>query len=127
MPATNETIDAVEKATKDYKYGFVTEIEMELAPKGLNEDIVKFISGKNEEPAWLLEWRLDSYKKWLKMVSMTRQKSIFLLMMMNMRMKKYVDLFTTVSTIHPIKTDYSTEGSTLKVVRRLQDLGCDYA
>ena len=67
MPATNETIDAVEKATKDYKYGFVTEIEMELAPKGLNEDIVKFISGKNEEPAWLLEWRLDSYKKWLKM------------------------------------------------------------
>ena len=43
MPATNETIDAVEKATKDYKYGFVTEIEMELAPKGLNEDIVKFI------------------------------------------------------------------------------------
>ena len=67
MPATNETIDAVEKATKDYKYGFVTEIEMELAPKGLNEDIVKFISSKNEEPTWLLEWRLDSYKKWLKM------------------------------------------------------------
>ena len=67
MPATNETIDAVEKATKDYKYGFVTEIEMELAPKGLNEDIIKFISSKNEEPAWLLEWRLDSYKKWLKM------------------------------------------------------------
>ena len=67
MAANTETISAVEKATKDYKYGFVTDIETEFAPKGLNEDIVKFISKKNDEPLWLLEWRLDAYRKWLKM------------------------------------------------------------
>ena len=67
MAVDNKTIETVEKATKDYKYGFVTEVETEFAPKGLNEDIVKFISDKNDEPEWLLEWRLDSYKKWLNM------------------------------------------------------------
>ena len=67
MAANTETISAVEKATKDYKYGFVTDIETEFAPKGLSEDIVKFISKKNDEPLWLLEWRLDAYRKWLKM------------------------------------------------------------
>ena len=67
MAVDNKTIETVEKATKDYKYGFVTEVETEFAPKGLNEDIVKFISNKNDEPEWLLEWRLDSYKKWLNM------------------------------------------------------------
>ena len=67
MAVDNKTIETVEKATKDYKYGFVTEVETEFAPKGLNEDIVKFISDKNDEPKWLLEWRLDSYKKWLNM------------------------------------------------------------
>ena len=69
MTVDIQTIDAVEKATKEYKYGFVTDIEMELAPKGLNKDIVRFISSKNEEPTWLLDWRLDSYEKWLKMSS----------------------------------------------------------
>ncbi len=69
MAVDNKTIETVEKATKDYKYGFVTEVETEFAPKGLNEDIVKFISSKNDEPEWLLEWRLDSYKKWLNMKS----------------------------------------------------------
>ena len=69
MAVDNKTIETVEKATKDYKYGFVTEVETEFAPKGLNEDIVKFISNKNDEPEWLLEWRLDSYKKWLNMKS----------------------------------------------------------
>ena len=63
MAANTETISAVEKATKDYKYGFVTDIETEFAPKGLSEDIVKFISKKNDEPLWLLEWRLDAILK----------------------------------------------------------------
>ncbi len=51
----------------EYKYGFVTEIESEFAPKGLNEDIVRFISAKKEEPDWLLEWRLEAYRQWLTM------------------------------------------------------------
>ena len=67
MAVNTETISAVEKATKDYKYGFVTDIETEFAPKGLSEDIVRFISKKNDEPLWLLEWRLEAYRKWLKM------------------------------------------------------------
>ena len=54
-------------AGKEYKYGFTTNIEQEFAPKGLNEDIVKFISLKKDEPEWMLEWRLKSYRKWLKM------------------------------------------------------------
>jgi Fe-S cluster assembly protein SufB len=65
--ATN-TLDAVEAATVgDYKYGFVTDIESEFAPKGLNEDIVRFISAKKEEPEWLLERRLEAYRHWLTM------------------------------------------------------------
>ena len=67
MAVDNKTIETVKKITKDYKYGFVTDVETEFAPKGLNEEIVKFISKKNDEPDWLLEWRLDSYKKWLNM------------------------------------------------------------
>ncbi|MGY9018690.1 MAG: Fe-S cluster assembly protein SufB [Alphaproteobacteria bacterium] len=51
----------------EYKYGFVTEIESEFAPKGLSEDTVRYISGKKNEPDWLLEWRLDAYRKWLEM------------------------------------------------------------
>ena len=47
-----------EVANKEYEFGFVTDIESELAPKGLNEDTVRFISAKKNEPAWLLEWRL---------------------------------------------------------------------
>jgi Fe-S cluster assembly protein SufB len=50
-----------------YKYGFVTDIEMDTAPKGLNEDIVRFISAKKNEPAWLLQWRLDAFRAWLQM------------------------------------------------------------
>ena len=52
---------------KDYKYGFTTDIENTRAPKGLNEDVIRFISDKKEEPKWLLDWRLDSYKRWLEM------------------------------------------------------------
>jgi len=52
---------------KEYKHGWVTDIESDVAPKGLSEDIVRFISAKKQEPAWLLEWRLKAYRGWLKM------------------------------------------------------------
>jgi Fe-S cluster assembly protein SufB len=52
---------------KEYKYGFVTDIESDVAPKGLNEDVVRLISAKKREPEWLLEWRLKAYRGWLKM------------------------------------------------------------
>ncbi len=68
MPAVQETIDQVATLDVDqYKYGFETTIEMDKAPKGLNEDIIRFISTKKEEPEWMLEWRLDAYKRWLTM------------------------------------------------------------
>jgi Fe-S cluster assembly protein SufB len=53
---------------KEYKYGFVTDIESDVAPKGLSEDIVRLISAKKHEPEWLLEWRLKAFRGWLKMV-----------------------------------------------------------
>ena len=67
MVATQETIDKVNEVASTYKYGFVTELESEKAPLGLNEDIVRFISNKKNEPKWLLEWRLKAYRKWLTM------------------------------------------------------------
>jgi Fe-S cluster assembly protein SufB len=68
MPAVLETVEQVKSIDVDlYKYGFVTDIESELAPKGLNEDIVRFISAKKGEPEWLTEWRLDAYRRWLTM------------------------------------------------------------
>jgi Fe-S cluster assembly protein SufB len=68
MPAVQETIDRVKEIDVDqYKYGFETIIEMEKAPKGLNEDIIRFISAKKDEPEWMLEWRLDAYRRWLTM------------------------------------------------------------
>lgn len=58
----------IEKQIKsDYKWGFTTDIEMDQAPKGLNEDIVRFISAKKNEPEWMLEWRLTAYRHWLTM------------------------------------------------------------
>jgi Fe-S cluster assembly protein SufB len=51
----------------EYKYGFVTDLESDFAPKGLNEEVVRFISAKNDEPGWLLEWRLKAYRQWLKL------------------------------------------------------------
>ncbi len=68
MAAVQETVDRVRAIEVDaYKYGFFTEIESDKAPKGLNEDTVRFISAKKGEPAWLLEWRLDAYRRWLTM------------------------------------------------------------
>jgi len=72
MPAVQETVDQVRQIDVDqYKYGFVTDIETERAPKGLSEDIVRFISAKKNEPEWMLEWRLDAYRRWLTMTEPT--------------------------------------------------------
>ena len=68
MPAVQETIERVRHIDIDqYKYGFVTDVESDKAPKGLSEDTVRFISAKKNEPAWMLEWRLDAYRRWLTM------------------------------------------------------------
>ena len=68
MAVSSETAKTIESATGgDYKYGFVTDIDMDLAPRGLNEDIVRFISAKKNEPDWLLDWRLKAYRRWLTM------------------------------------------------------------
>ena len=67
MVAEAETIEQVSALAEKYKYGFVTDIETESAPKGLNEDIIRFISAKKQEPEWLLEWRLKAYRYWLDM------------------------------------------------------------
>ena len=66
MAASLETIETVE-ALNDYKYGFVTDIDSEFAPKGLDEDIVRFISQKKDEPQWMLDWRLKAFRHWQKL------------------------------------------------------------
>jgi len=72
MAAVQETIEQVRKIdVEQYKYGFETKIDTVKAPKGLNEDIVRFISEKKGELAWMLEWRLDSFRRWLRMIEPT--------------------------------------------------------
>ncbi len=61
------SIDLEKLAEQEYKYGFFTNVEQEIAPKGLNEGTIRLISHKKEEPEWLLEWRLEAYKHWLTM------------------------------------------------------------
>jgi len=68
MPAVQETIEQVRNIDVDqYKYGFETLIETDKAPKGLSEEIIRFISAKKNEPDWMLEWRLEAYRRWLTM------------------------------------------------------------
>src|SRR6201999_4003792 len=68
MPAVQETVDRVRRIDVDqYRYGFETIIESEKAPKGLSEDTVRFISAKKNEPEWMLQWRLEAYRRWLTM------------------------------------------------------------
>jgi len=63
-----QTEDVVQEATrKDYEFGFVTEIESEFAPPGLNEEVIRFISGKKNEPKWMLDWRLECFSEWKQM------------------------------------------------------------
>ncbi len=68
MAAVQETVEQVRRIdVEQYKYGFETKVESEKAPKGLSEDIVRFISAKKNEPEWMLAWRLDAYRRWLSM------------------------------------------------------------
>lgn len=61
------SVDIEQLAEQEYKYGFVTDIEQDIAPKGLNEDVIRMISEKKNDPQWLLDWRLKAYKHWLTM------------------------------------------------------------
>jgi Fe-S cluster assembly protein SufB len=76
MPAVKQTVEHVE-ALERYQHGFVTTIDQEFAPKGLNEDIIRFISAKKEEPEWMLAWRLDAFERWLAMDEPTWAKVSF--------------------------------------------------
>src|SRR5687767_13201553 len=71
MSTSTEVIEQL--ANTEYKYGFVTDVEQEIVPKGLSEDVVRLISEKKGEPEWLLEWRLKAYRAWLKMTEPTWQ------------------------------------------------------
>ena len=66
MAATKETTATVEDV-EQYKYGFVTDIESDKAPKGLTEDTVRFISAKKNEPEWMTEWRLKAFRYWIEL------------------------------------------------------------
>lgn len=65
MPTETREIETL--ANREYKWGFITDIEAESAPPGLNEDIIRFISHKKGEPDWMLQWRLKAYRHWLTM------------------------------------------------------------
>src|SRR6266851_5529934 len=66
MTTATRTIE--ELTNREYQYGFVTDVEAETVPKGLSEEVVRLISEKKREPAWLLEWRLKAYRTWLTML-----------------------------------------------------------
>jgi len=68
LPETKERVAAL---GEKYKYGFVTDIETERAPKGLSEDVVRFISAKKDEPGWMLDWRLKAFRRWREMIEPT--------------------------------------------------------
>ncbi|HLH97930.1 MAG TPA: Fe-S cluster assembly protein SufB [Xanthobacteraceae bacterium] len=68
MPAVQETVESVRRIDVDqYKYGFETLVESDKAPKGLSEDTIRFISGRKNEPEWMLAWRLEAYRRWVTM------------------------------------------------------------
>jgi Fe-S cluster assembly protein SufB len=72
MPAVQQTIEQVKRIDVDqYKYGFETKIESVKAPRGLDEDTVRFISEKKGEPGWMLEWRLEAFRRWKTMTEPT--------------------------------------------------------
>ncbi len=72
MAAVQETVERVRSVdVEQYKYGFVTDVESDKAAKGLSEDTVRFISAKKNEPVWMLEWRLEAYRRWLTMAEPT--------------------------------------------------------
>jgi Fe-S cluster assembly protein SufB len=73
MESTATTKVFEDLAAQEYKYGFVTDVEQDIVPKGLNEDVVRLISAKKDEPEWLLDWRLKAFRAWQKMTEPTWQ------------------------------------------------------
>ncbi len=67
MAASTKAREQLEEVTGEYRHGFATEIETDFAPKGLSEDVIRFISSRKNEPDWLLDWRLKAYRAWQKM------------------------------------------------------------
>ena len=65
MSKDKEILDSI--TDKEYEHGFVTDVEQEFIPKGLNEDIIRLISAKKQEPEWMLEFRLEAFRRWQKM------------------------------------------------------------
>ena len=65
MTTSTNAIEAL--ANREYQYGFVTEVEADTLPRGLNEDVIRMISAKKNEPSFMLEWRLKAYRYWAKM------------------------------------------------------------
>jgi len=65
MSTSTSTIEAL--ANQEYKYGFVTDVDVDAIPKGLNEDVIRMISAKKREPEFMLEWRLKAYRHWAKL------------------------------------------------------------
>jgi Fe-S cluster assembly protein SufB len=65
MAASSKTLESL--ADKGYEFGFFTDVEQDTVPPGLNEDVIRLISAKKDEPEWLLEWRLTAYRHWLTM------------------------------------------------------------
>jgi Fe-S cluster assembly protein SufB len=76
VAAVQETVRAVE-ALAAYEHGFVTDIAQEFAPKGLSEEVVRYISAKKEEPQWMLDWRLEAYARWLELEEPTWAKVVY--------------------------------------------------
>ncbi len=75
MPAVEETVERVRRVDVDqYRYGFTTDVESEKADKGLTEDTIRFISAKKNEPEWMLQWRLDAFRRWQTMIEPTWAK-----------------------------------------------------
>src|ERR1700691_2287370 len=72
MPTAETEIETL--ANREYKWGFITDIEADEAPMGLNEEIIRFISLKKKEPQWMLDWRLKAYRHWLTMSEPTWAK-----------------------------------------------------
>jgi Fe-S cluster assembly protein SufB len=66
METSTSTIEQF--AAQEYQFGFITDVEQEIVPPGLSEDVVRLISAKKDEPEWLLEWRLKAFRAWQKMV-----------------------------------------------------------
>src|SRR5258706_16311503 len=68
---SSDSITAQDIAAREYRAGFVTDIESETVPVGLSEDVIRLISGKKGEPEWMLDWRLKAYRHWTKMTEPT--------------------------------------------------------